>query len=304
MTIPRPRVGHIQFLNCLPLYWGLIHSGALLDVELVKDTPDRPQRRARLRRGRPRADQPGRVPPAHRRAGAAARPRGGQDGPVLSVNLVSQVPLAELDGEPVALGSTSRTTRAADPDVARGRVRRHAALLHLPARPRRDDAGGRRRRAHRRRRAAGDATRRPAAASPCTTSGRPGGTGPGCRWCSRSGRSAGTSSPRHPGLVKDVHQAFLRSRDLSLEHVDEVARSAARWESFDEPDPGHLLPDPRLLARGPRSSRGYGSSPAAPPPAGPYRPRWLPSSHRCDLRVRVLLGRTDLGMTSRNPFEE
>ena len=36
-----PRVGHIQFLNCLPLYWGLAHTGALLDVELTKDTPDR-----------------------------------------------------------------------------------------------------------------------------------------------------------------------------------------------------------------------------------------------------------------------
>ena len=29
-------MGHIQFLNCLPLYWGLIRSGALLDVELTK----------------------------------------------------------------------------------------------------------------------------------------------------------------------------------------------------------------------------------------------------------------------------
>ena len=33
----------------------------------------------------------------------------GSDGPVLSVNLVSTRPLAELDGRPVALGSTSRT---------------------------------------------------------------------------------------------------------------------------------------------------------------------------------------------------
>ena len=37
----RPRVGHIQFLNCLPLYWGLMRSGALLGVDLHKDTPDR-----------------------------------------------------------------------------------------------------------------------------------------------------------------------------------------------------------------------------------------------------------------------
>ena len=39
--VRRPRVGHIQFLNCLPIYWGLVRSGALLDVELTKDTLDR-----------------------------------------------------------------------------------------------------------------------------------------------------------------------------------------------------------------------------------------------------------------------
>ncbi len=37
----KPRVGHIQFLNCMPIYWGLVHSGALLDIELVKDSSER-----------------------------------------------------------------------------------------------------------------------------------------------------------------------------------------------------------------------------------------------------------------------
>lgn len=36
-----PPWGHIQFLNCLPIYWGLVRAGMLLDVELTKDTPDR-----------------------------------------------------------------------------------------------------------------------------------------------------------------------------------------------------------------------------------------------------------------------
>ncbi len=39
----------------------------------------------------------------------------------------------------------------------------------------------------------------------------------------------------HPGLVKDVHTAFVASRDAALEHVDEVAAQAARWENFDGP---------------------------------------------------------------------
>ena len=37
----------------------------------------------------------------------------------------------------------------------------------------------------------------------------------------------------HPGLVKDVHQAFLRSRELCLAELDDVAAAAARWEPFD-----------------------------------------------------------------------
>src|SRR4051794_18631843 len=38
--LQRPRVGHIQFLNCLPFYWGLMRTGALLDVDLYKAPPD------------------------------------------------------------------------------------------------------------------------------------------------------------------------------------------------------------------------------------------------------------------------
>jgi chorismate dehydratase len=37
----------------------------------------------------------------------------------------------------------------------------------------------------------------------------------------------------YPGMVKDVHEAFLRSRDLCLDELDDVAEAAARWEPFD-----------------------------------------------------------------------
>ena len=113
MTEPptaRPRVGHIQFLNCLPIYWGLVRSGALLDLELTKDTPDNlnqllvdgaldigPISLVEYLR---HADELLLLPDI----------AVGSDGPVLSVDLVSQRPLAELDGRPVALGSTSRTS--------------------------------------------------------------------------------------------------------------------------------------------------------------------------------------------------
>src|ERR1051325_4533690 len=107
--IQRPRVGHIQFLNCLPIYWGLMRSGALLDVDLHKDTPEKLS--ADLVAGRldigpitlveylRHADELLLLP--NLAVGAADR--------VLSVNIVSTRPLKELDGRPVALGSTSRT---------------------------------------------------------------------------------------------------------------------------------------------------------------------------------------------------
>lgn len=43
MTPPmtRPRVGHIGFLNCAPLYWGLARTGALVNMEITRDTPER-----------------------------------------------------------------------------------------------------------------------------------------------------------------------------------------------------------------------------------------------------------------------
>jgi chorismate dehydratase len=36
----------------------------------------------------------------------------------------------------------------------------------------------------------------------------------------------------HPGLVKEVHEAFLRSRELCLDELDVAAAAAARWEPF------------------------------------------------------------------------
>lgn len=35
----RPRVGHIQFINCFPLFYGLIEKKFLLEVDLIKGNP-------------------------------------------------------------------------------------------------------------------------------------------------------------------------------------------------------------------------------------------------------------------------
>ncbi len=106
----RPRVGHIAFLNCLPIYWGLARTGALLDMDLHLDTPDR------LSDALVAGDLdigPISVAEYLRHSEELVLLPDlavGSDGPVMSVCLVTQRPLNELDGARIALGSTSRTS--------------------------------------------------------------------------------------------------------------------------------------------------------------------------------------------------
>lgn len=240
MSTARPRVGHIQFLNCLPIYWGLVRAGTLLDVELTKDTPDRlndllvsgdldigPISLVEYLR---HADDLVLLPDIAI----------GSDGPVLSVNLVSQVPLDTLDGRRVALGSTSRTSVllarmwleqvhgvrpeyfTCPPDLTTMLLEADAAVL------------------------IGDAALRATHSAPqrgldvydlgqCWRdwSGLPMVF---AVWAARR-----EYAEANPGLVKDVHTAFIRSRDDALAHVDEVAAAGARWEVFDAATLAHYF---------------------------------------------------------------
>jgi chorismate dehydratase len=228
----RPRVGHIQFLNCLPIYWGLMRSGALLDVDLRKDTPDKlshdlvaghldigPITLVEYLR---HADELLLLP------NLAV----GSDGPVLSVNLISTRPLTELDGRPVALGSTSRTgvllaqmllaeRYQAEPEYFRCPPELTQMLMEA-------DAGV----------LIGDPALRAMYEAPrlgltVTDLGQAWKDWTGLPmvfavWAARKDFAAA-----NPGAVKDVHEAFQRSRDLCLGELDEAAAAAARGEPFD-----------------------------------------------------------------------
>lgn len=234
MTLERrPRVGHIQFLNCVPIYWGLMHSGALLDLELVKDSPERLGER--LVAGELDISPISFVEFLRHsdELVVLADVAVGSDGPVMSCNLVSQVPFEELDGERVALGSTSRTTiqlaqlllrekfkvsphyYSCPPDlsimmqeapaaVVIGDVALRAALHEAPRRGLRVlDLGA----------AWKDWSGLPMVFAV---------------WAVRKDYLVA-----HPQLVHEVHRSFLYSRDLAIESVDKVAAQAARWEEFD-----------------------------------------------------------------------
>jgi len=228
----RPRVGHIQFLNCLPIYWGLVRSGALLDVELTKDTPDRLN--DMLVAGELDIGPISLVEYLRNADDLLLLPdlAVGSDGPVLSVNLVSQLPLVALDERRVALGSTSRTSvllarmwlaevYGVTPDYFECPPDLTTMLLEADAAVLIGDTALR---------ATYDAPRR---GLDVYDLGQVWHDWTGLPmvfavWAVRRGYA-----DANPGLVKDVHNAFVRSRDEALAHVDEVAEQAARWEVFD-----------------------------------------------------------------------
>ncbi len=226
----RPRVGHIQFLNCLPIYWGLVRSGALLDVELSKDTPDRLN--DALVRGDLDIGPISLVEYLRHAEELVLLPdlAVGSDGPVLSVNLVAQRPLPEL--RRVALGSTSRTSvllarmwlaeaHGVTPAYFDCPPELTAMLLEADAAVLIGDAALR---------ATYDAPRHGLDVYDLGTVWRDWTGLPMvfAVWAARR-----DYAQANPGLVKDVHAAFVRGRDEAMAHVDEVAAQAARWEPFD-----------------------------------------------------------------------
>ena len=229
----RPRVGHIQFLNCLPLYWGLARTGTLLDFELTKDTPEK------LSEQLVRGDLdigPITLVEFLRNAGdLVAFPdiAVGCDGPVMSCVIVSQVPLDQLDGRRVALGSTSRTSVRLAQLLLADRYGVQPDYYTCPpdlSLMMRDAQAGV---------LIGDAALRASLYDAPRLGLHVYDLGQ--MW------KEWTSLPfvfavwavrrefleREKELVREVHRAFLDSRDLSLAEVTKVAEQAARWEAFD-----------------------------------------------------------------------
>ncbi|MFD5765755.1 menaquinone biosynthetic enzyme MqnA/MqnD family protein [Streptomyces sp. NPDC127049] len=229
----RPRVGHIQFLNCLPLYWGLARTGTLLDLELTKDTPEKLSER--LVRGGLDIGPITLVEYLRHADRLVALPdiAVGCDGPVMSCVIVSQRPLEELDGARVALGSTSRTSVRLAQLLLSERYGVAPAYYTCPP-----DLGLMMQEAE----AAvliGDAALRaslhdaPRLGLQVHDLGLMWKEWTGLPfvfavWAARKDYLA-----REPETVHDVHRAFLTSRDLSLDEVTKVAEQAARWEAFD-----------------------------------------------------------------------
>jgi len=105
-----PRVGEIEFLNCLPLAWGLAQQDLSDVMTLVSGTPD--VLSDSLISGELDVGPISLVEALSHLDEIVVLPEVavGSDGPVQSVCLVSRIPVSQLHDATISLGSTSRTS--------------------------------------------------------------------------------------------------------------------------------------------------------------------------------------------------
>jgi chorismate dehydratase len=109
--VPRPRLGHIQFINCLPLYYGMVKNDVLLDVDLVRANPADLAREL-LDGNLDLAPIPAIEYARHAKDFVLLPDIAiSSDGEVQSILLVSKMPAEDLSGRPVALAANSRTSQ-------------------------------------------------------------------------------------------------------------------------------------------------------------------------------------------------
>ncbi|KAE8233762.1 hypothetical protein CF326_g1199 [Tilletia indica] len=233
----RPRLGQISFLNVLPILLGLCKTGAVLDVDLHRESPEILNRRLVTDDPKTQLDISAISLVEYLRNWdkllLLPGPAVACDGPVLSVHLFSKVPLSELDGKKVALGSTSRTSvllaqlyltekigvkpqwTSCEPNLESGMADADACVL------------------------IGDVALSAMFEAPkhgLTTYDL------GEAWKSWTGLPFVFAvwavrrdyAAAHPEAVKQVADMLIRARDLGVAESDRAAEIASRWENFDQ----------------------------------------------------------------------
>jgi chorismate dehydratase len=227
----RPRLGHIQFLNCLPLYYGLVKSGDhLLEVDLVKAAPR--ELAERILAGDLDVAPIPSIEYARHADGFVLLPdiAISSDGEVQSILLASTVPAEELDGRAVALTDTSRTSQVLARVLLAKRWGASPAYVEmppdLPAMLREADAAL----------LIGDEALR-------TYWERPDGVrlyDLGAEWTAWTGLPMvyavwavrRSFAEAQPSAVRAVIDALSGSLAYCRAHLDDISEYAARWEHF------------------------------------------------------------------------
>ncbi|MEV7131056.1 menaquinone biosynthesis protein [Streptomyces sp. NPDC093260] len=236
MTPPRtrPRVGHVDFLDCAPLYWGLARTGALVGMELTQDTPERLS--DLLVAGRLDVGPVSLVEFLRHADDLVPLPdlAIGCDGPVMSCQIVARGPLEGLDGRSVALGSTSRTSvRLARLLLGRHGVRpAYHSCRPDPERMFKDadaavvigDVG-----------LAACAGRLPEEGLEVHDLGALWKEWTGLPFVFAVWAARRDYHQRCPELVDEVHAVLVEARRLALGHLDDIAAQVSQWAPFEAP---------------------------------------------------------------------
>lgn len=227
----RVRVGHIQFINCLPLYYGLVENQVLEDVELIRGTPTELNRL--LTEGKLDISPISSIAYARHQRELLLLPNLSVscDGAVKSIYLVSKVPIEELDGRVVALASTSATSQVLLKIILEDgyhvRPRYHESLPDLGLMLKEADAAL----------LIGDAALHVHYKIPDGLYAYDMGE----EWEKITHMKMvfavwavhRTFAAEHSELVREVYHAFAKSMNYSLHHVGRIAREAARREVFE-----------------------------------------------------------------------
>lgn len=228
--MPRPRLGHIQFINCLPLYYGMVKNDVLLDVDLVRANP------ADLARGVVAGELDVAPIPAIEYA------RHADDlvllpdiaissaGEVQSILLISKLPAQQLAGKTVALTNTSRTSQVLARVLLAKRWGVQAFYTQmppdLPAMLRDADAAL----------LIGDEALRAYWEPPAGAHVYDLGT----EWTQWTGlpmvyavwAARREFAEQQPAELESVRQALAGSLAYCRDHLDDISEYAARWETF------------------------------------------------------------------------
>ncbi|HQD89647.1 MAG TPA: menaquinone biosynthesis protein [Syntrophomonadaceae bacterium] len=226
----RPRVGHIQFINCFPLFYGLIEKKFLLDIDLIKGTPK--DLTAMLEANLLDMAAIPSIKYAKNFHDYVIMPdiSISCDGEVKSIYLFSKIPIQDLHHKKIALTNTSATSQAllriimarkyeAVPEYFDSIPELRAMLMEADAALLIGD----------------DALR-----AKYKTSDSLYVYDLGQEWKDMTGLPMVFSvwairrefAENHLDQVKLIYDAFCDSMAYSLENIEDVARKASQWEDF------------------------------------------------------------------------
>lgn len=225
----RPRLGHIQFLNCLPLYYGLVKQGVILDVELVKGQP-RDLAEWLLAGELDIAPIPS-IEYCRHHTDLVLVPdiSISSDGEVQSILLLSEAAAEGLGGKTVALTDTSRTSQALTKIVLEDRYGVSPRYVEMPP-----DLAHMMREADAALLIGDDALRALYAPSPLLRYDL------GVEWRELTGApmvyavwaARREFAAERPDALRQAAWGLAESVRYSADHLDAIAEYAARWEVF------------------------------------------------------------------------